>query len=105
MSRSTIEIKTEDGVCPASVFRPSGVGPWPPIILYMDGIGIRPALFEMGERLATHNYFVLLPDLFYRARAFAPPDPKTLFADPEKRAGWFGRYMVTATPPNIMRDT
>ncbi len=40
----------------------------------MDGLGIRPALFDMGERMAAHGYFVLLPDLFYRAGRYEPMD-------------------------------
>lgn len=64
-----IEISTRDGVCPAYVYRPPGSGPWPGVLVYMDGPGIRPAVLELGERLATYGYFVLLPDLFYRAVA------------------------------------
>jgi len=53
MTRSTVDIRTADGVCPTSAFTPSGTGPWPAVIFYMDGPGIRPILFEMGERLAA----------------------------------------------------
>jgi carboxymethylenebutenolidase len=87
MPRTPVEIKTDDGICPASVFRPSGqAGPWPGVIVYMDGAGIRPVLFEMAQRLATEGFLVLLPDLFYRGGPYAPVDAKTLFSDPEKRA-------------------
>lgn len=50
-----IEIKTRDGVCPAYVYRPPGSGPWPGVLVYMDGPGIRPAVLELGERLATDS--------------------------------------------------
>ena len=86
MSRTSIDIRTADGVCPASVFQPQGAGPWPAAIIYMDGPGIRPVLFEMGERLASAGYLTLLPDLFYRAGPYEPADVKALFSDPEKRA-------------------
>ena len=46
----------------------------------MDGLGIRPTLFEMGQRLANVGYIVLLPDLFYRAGPYEPMDPKKIFA-------------------------
>jgi carboxymethylenebutenolidase len=62
-----VEIRTADGVCPSYLFHPTGGGPWPAVLMYMDGVGIRPAMLEVGERLATHGYLVLLPDLFYRA--------------------------------------
>ena len=74
MSRTQVDIKTADGICPTSVFTPNGAGSWPGVIFYMDGPGIRPLLFEMGERLASAGYVVLLPDLFYRAGPYAPID-------------------------------
>ena len=53
MSRVQVDIETADGICPTSVFTPNGAGAWPGVIFYMDGPGIRPLLFEMGERLAA----------------------------------------------------
>ena len=67
-----LEIATHDGRCPSYVWRPPGRGPWPAVLVYMDGIGIRPAMLEVGERLATQGYFVLLPDLFYRSGRYTP---------------------------------
>jgi carboxymethylenebutenolidase len=74
MPSSRIEIRTEDGVCPTYIFTQTGAGPRPGVILYMDGIGVRPALQQMGQRLADAGYVVLLPDLFYRAGAIGPAD-------------------------------
>ena len=47
-------------------FKPDGAGPWPAVIFYMDAPAIRPAMFQMSQRLADHGYFVLLPDMFWR---------------------------------------
>lgn len=105
MARTAIEIRTPDGVCPASRFRPTGHGPWPAVIFFMDGIGPRPALFEMAERIAVDGYVVLLPDLFYRAGPYEPWDPAKLFSDPELRKAWFATYASTATITNVMKDT
>jgi carboxymethylenebutenolidase len=80
MSHEQLAIRTRDGDCPAHVFRPEGQGPWPAVIFFMDGLGIRPTLFEMGQKLADAGYVVLLPDLFYRAGPYAPLDPKQVFA-------------------------
>jgi carboxymethylenebutenolidase len=67
MPRAEVTIKTRDGNCPASVFTPAnGSGPWPAVIFYMDGLGIRPVMLEMGQRLADGGYLVLQPDLYYR---------------------------------------
>jgi carboxymethylenebutenolidase len=105
MSHATIEVATEDGKCPAHVFHPAGSGPWPGVLLYMDGIGIRPALFAMAERLASAGYYVLVPDLFYRSGPYTAPDPAKLFADPAMRTEWFTKFFAHATSENIMRDT
>ena len=80
MSHEQLSIRTRDGDCPAHVFTPEGSGPWPAAIFYMDGLGIRPTLFQMGQRLADSGYVVLLPDLFYRAGPYAPLEPKAVFA-------------------------
>jgi carboxymethylenebutenolidase len=80
MSHEQISIRTRAGECPAHVFKPAGQGPWPAAIFYMDGLGIRPTLFEMGQRLADGGYVVLLPDLFYRAGPYEPLEPKKVFA-------------------------
>ena len=102
-----IEIATRDGLAPSYVFRPEGPGngPWPAVLVFMDGIGIRPAMLEIGERLATYGYFVLLPDLFYRSGAYAPMNAKTVFADPKQRQILMERFMSKATLPALMSDT
>jgi carboxymethylenebutenolidase len=102
---SAVEIKTKDGTCPGYVYVPVGDGPWPAVLIFMDGLGIRPAMLEIGERLATHGYFVLLPDLFYRSGPYEPMDPHTVFADPEKRKVLMEKFFALATPANIMSDT
>ena len=99
-----IEIKTRDGVCPTYVYRPAGQGPWPAVIVFMDGLGIRPAMLEIGERLATHGYFVVLPDLFYRSGPYEPMDPKRVFSDPEQRKILMDKFFAKATQANIMAD-
>jgi carboxymethylenebutenolidase len=105
MSRTPVEIRTADGTCPASLFRPGGRGPWPAVIFFMDGPGIRPVLFEMGERLASHGYLVLLPDMFYRAGPYEPVDVKKMFADPERRAAHLSKYFASTSAARAAADT
>jgi carboxymethylenebutenolidase len=101
-----ISIKTRDGLCPSYVYRPAaGGGPWPAVLVYMDGLGIRPAMLELGERLATHGYYVLLPDLFYRSGPYEPMNPAAVFSDPEKRKILMEKFFGPATQANIMSDT
>ncbi|HEY4103036.1 MAG TPA: dienelactone hydrolase family protein [Polyangiaceae bacterium] len=102
---SKIEIKTESGVCPSYVYRPEGKGPWPTVLVYMDGIGIRPAMLEVGERLAKSGYFVLLPDLFYRSGPYEPMDAKSVFSDPAQRKVLMEKFFAHVSPAGIMSDT
>lgn len=80
MSREKIEIRTKDGICPATVFRPDDNKPYPAVIFFMDGLGIRPAILDMAERLAMYGYVVLMPDMFYRYGKYEPLVPKDVFA-------------------------
>ncbi len=100
-----IDIPTRDGICPGHLFRPEGRGPWPAVLVYMDGIGIRPAMLAVGERLAANGYLALLPDLFYRSGPYAPKNARTVFVDPEQRKEHTEKFMSLMTPANVMSDT
>jgi len=100
-----LELQTRDGSCPSYLFQPPGKGPWPGVLVFMDGIGIRPAMLEVGERIAAHGYFVLLPDRYYRSGPYAAMDPQTVFADPEQRKLLFEKFMGPASTANIMFET
>lgn len=102
---TTIDLTTEDGVCPTHVFQPAGTGPWPAVLFFMDGVGIRPALFEMAERLAGHGYYVVLPDLYYRSGPYEPMDPRRIFGDPEMRQTLSQKFMGKLGQANALRDT
>jgi carboxymethylenebutenolidase len=100
------ELATDDGTCPTYVFRPTtGAGPWPAVLFFMDGIGIRPALFDIAQRIADGGYVVVMPDVFYRAGAYTAPEPAKLFSDPEFRKTWASTYIASANRDNVMRDT
>jgi len=97
-----LQLRTEDGLCPTHVFHPDDHGRWPGVVMLMDGLGVRPALFEMATRLAAGGYFVVLPDLYYRA-GIAAPGAK-LFTDPALRAEWSKSVLPTVSVANVMRD-
>jgi carboxymethylenebutenolidase len=65
MSADKIEVTTPRGTMPVYIHRPEGDGPSAIVVLYMDAPGIRPALHDHAERLASAGYTVLLPDLYY----------------------------------------
>lgn len=98
------EIETRDGKCPSYVYKPEGDGPWPAVLVLMDGIGIRPAMFELCERIAKMGYFVLAPDLFYRAGPYEPMNAKTLFSDPAQLKMLREKFFAVAQAPLLMSD-
>jgi carboxymethylenebutenolidase len=49
----------------------------------MDGLGIRPVMWEMGQRLADGGHLVLLPDLYYRLGGYTPKIASQVLADPK----------------------
>jgi carboxymethylenebutenolidase len=51
----------------------------------MDAIGIRPAMCDMAERLASNGYHVLLPNLYYRSSPIKPFTAATAFTQPSER--------------------
>lgn len=100
----SIRIATRDGDCPAYVFHPDGTGPWPGVLLYMDGLGMGEPIRALAQQIASHGYVVLAPDLFFRAGTYERA-PMSMFADPDKRAQWFAKFMAVASPANVMSDT
>lgn len=105
MSRKDVTITTPDGDARAFVFTPdSGSGPWPGAIFYMDAPAIRPALFEMAQRLADYGYYVLLPDMFWRAGPYEPIVMANIRSDEERRA-IFGKFFASTSAAKAMSDT
>jgi carboxymethylenebutenolidase len=96
------QIETQDGSCPAYVY---GDRSAPSVLVYIDGIGMRPAMQSLAERIAAGGYHVLLPDVFYRMGPYTAPEPKALFTNPEVRNAWFAKAMAAVTVENAMRDT
>jgi carboxymethylenebutenolidase len=104
--KTDVSIPMPDGDARAFVFIPnSGEGPWPAAILYMDAPAIRPAMFEMAERLAEAGYYVLLPDVFWRAGPYPPLDiVKARAGDPEMGA-LFAKLRASTNANLQMQDT
>lgn len=67
MIEDTLDIATKDGGMETFICHPDRGGPFPAISLMMDAPGIREELRDMARRLGTVGYFVLLPNLYYRA--------------------------------------
>jgi carboxymethylenebutenolidase len=100
-----VEIGTADGVCPSYLFHPPGGGPWPAVLVFMDGVGIRPVMLAIGERLASQGYLALLPDLFYRAGPYEPMNAGAVFADPELRKILREKFSAHVSVAKTLSDT
>lgn len=104
MAHQHVNIATDDGICPTDVFTPADSGAWPAVVFYMDGLGIRPTVKAMAQRLADAGYVVLLPDLYYRAGSYEPLDPKKVFASGDAR-GAIGHLYSTTNPTLVGKDS
>ena len=62
---SNVTIKTPDGECDAYFVTPT-TGAHAAVLVWPDIFGLRPALREMGKRLAGEGYSVLVVNPFYR---------------------------------------
>jgi carboxymethylenebutenolidase len=101
-----VKVPTPDGDARAFAFTPNqGRGPWPAAIIFMDAPAIRPALFDMGERLAQAGYYVLLPDLFWRAGDYQRPDIVKLRAGDADQIANFQKLRASTNAEKQMMDT
>jgi carboxymethylenebutenolidase len=67
MIERQLEIATRDGATSTFITHPERGGPHPVILFFMDAPGIREELRDMARRLASAGYYVMLPNLYYRA--------------------------------------
>jgi carboxymethylenebutenolidase len=75
-----VSISTADGTMDAHFAFPAS-GRHPGVVVWPDGLGLRPTFKAMGKRLAEAGYAVLTVNQFYRD-AKAPPFGESTFADP-----------------------
>jgi carboxymethylenebutenolidase len=60
-----VSVKTPDGMCDAAFIHPT-TGSHPGVIVWPDAFGLRPAMVDIGKRLAADGYSVLVPNPYYR---------------------------------------
>jgi carboxymethylenebutenolidase len=98
-----IEIATKDGHTTTFITHPERGGPFPVILFYMDAPAIREELRDMARRLGTSGYYVMLPNLYYRAGVMElgplPADPEA----PERKRMF--ALMSSLSVPLVMEDT
>ncbi len=83
---TNVEIKTPDGTCDAAFIHPK-TGSYAGVLLWPDAFGLRPAMRDMGKRLAAEGYSVLVPNPFYRVSKAPFTDASTFdFQNPDDMA-------------------
>ena len=103
MIERQLDIETKHGACTTFIVHPERNGPHPVILFYMDAPAIREELRDMARRFASAGYYVMLPNLYYRAGVMElgplSPDP-----DHPSRKQMFD-LMYSLTIPLVMEDT
>jgi carboxymethylenebutenolidase len=102
MIERQLDIRTKDGATTTFIVHPEREGPHPVILFFMDAPAIREELRDMARRLATSGYYVMLPNLYYRAGVM---ELGTLSPDPNDpgRARMF-ELMNSLSIPLVMDD-
>lgn len=85
VAEKDVTIKTADGIADAALFHPARKGNWPAVLMWPDIMGLRPIFREMGKRLASQGYVVLVPNPFYRSKPAPVVDGPFDFNKPEDR--------------------
>jgi carboxymethylenebutenolidase len=62
-----LDIETPHGATTTFIVHPERDGPHPVIFFFMDAPAIREELRDMARRFGTGGYYVILPNLYYRA--------------------------------------
>lgn len=103
MRETTLDIPTRDGAMESFICRPERHGPHPAVLMLMDAPGIREELRDMARRLASIGFYVVLPNLYYRAGRDTMFGPGVLEqGDPERDRMRAIRTRMTIPP--VMSD-
>jgi len=102
MPGRTIDVPTADGPCDSYIAQPDGGGPFPAVLFFMDGIGIRPVLHRMAERIAEIGRVVLQPNLYFR-HGRAPLFDVAKIIKPENRPSLM-KIVQSLTPEIVERE-
>jgi carboxymethylenebutenolidase len=98
------EIKTPDGICDAVFIHPK-TGSYPGVLVWPDVFGLRPAMRDIGRRIAADGYSVLVPNPFYRIGKTPFPDASVFNFKDSMDMSKLGPLMATAhAPGNVEKD-
>lgn len=94
-----VTVTTTDGTADALLFTPAKTKA-PGVILFSDLGGLRPAIADLGRKLAGEGYVVLAPNAFYRSAALDGMTATTV-PYPARNKEWRG----AATDEAIVKDS
>jgi carboxymethylenebutenolidase len=97
-----VEIETPDGKADCYFVHPSS-GAHPGVLLWPDAFGLRPAMRQMGKRLAASGYSVLVVNPYYRTTK-APILPEGADFTDETTRKTIMSMMATLTPQTHATD-
>jgi carboxymethylenebutenolidase len=96
-----VVVTTPDGQADCYFVAPAK-GKHPAVIVWPDIFGLRPAMRQMGKRLAEAGYAVLVVNPFYRSSRAPTSDPGGAFDDAFRAK--IGAMRALMTPDAISRD-
>ena len=103
MLERTIDITTKDGLMETFICFPERGNSYPAVFFLMDAPGIREELRDMVRRLATVGYFVVLPNLYYRAGKNTKYGPDVLEQGSDEQVR-MRKVRSKMTIPPVMHD-
>jgi carboxymethylenebutenolidase len=65
VTEKMVDVKTPDGTCDSAFIHPT-TGSHPAVIIWPDAFGLRPAMRDIGKRIAAEGYSVLVVNPYYR---------------------------------------
>ncbi|WP_037368354.1 dienelactone hydrolase family protein [Amycolatopsis orientalis] len=104
MPDKTLQIPTADGLADAFAAFPDDGEQHPGVLMYSDGFGLRPVVRDLARELASHGYYVLVPNFFFR-HGPAPVLELPEFIGEDERPGVFAQVlpMIEAHTPELVR--
>ena len=103
MIERQLDIATADGATTTFIVHPDRGGPFPVIVFLMDAPAIREELRDMARRFATSGYYVMLPNLYYRAGVMEMDQEALMTPESAERKRMFD-LMMTLDIPMVMSD-
>ncbi|MES2253541.1 MAG: dienelactone hydrolase family protein [Pseudomonadota bacterium] len=97
-----VTVTTPDGTCDAVLFHPAE-GTHAAVLVWPDIMGLRPAFRDLGKRLASQGYTVLVPNPFYRSIKGLAITGTANFSDPDTRTRLTG-YRQAMTDDGVDKD-